>query len=494
MRSGNTRYQKERALSEVIGFVLILGIITAAFSLYLVYGVPAQGRENEINHMNDIKDQFVSYKIGLDALWVNHQMGTTVSNAFTLGTGGGYTQGSNSIIPIFSPVSSSGVIGINERGAENLTITSQSLIINSISKNTTVITVSQSVSVSSVPQHIYLNITGISLSDLTKNSVFGAQLQGVDSGGKTWIAQLNLTPRITSYQNYTLVTPTGTSGTYQLNSNYVTNYTGSDLTLTITKAGTIPLQDYIIYKNVAPGSYSIDLMDDAYGLGKYIGSSAYPMTINVTKSQSPLNDITASGLAVFGYNETLYTCTIPMGSLEYRAQNPYWISQTYYYQLGGVFLYQPTENGTTPKLPPEISFTYVNSTVTTQKIVTVNINALTIDQSSSGLVGGNSPVQIKTALTNQSSLPYVQGLSGNSRWINIAVTTTDPAAQAMWRNYFITTALAAGIPNYTTGISGNDTFIRIDGYDTTSGSFDVNVVAQNATYAVNVQGIGGTLQ
>ena len=51
---------RDQASSEVIGFVLIIAIIMAAFSLYLVYGVPVQGRENEINHMNDINDQFVS--------------------------------------------------------------------------------------------------------------------------------------------------------------------------------------------------------------------------------------------------------------------------------------------------------------------------------------------------------------------------------------------------------------------------------------------------
>ena len=79
------------ALSEVIGFVLILALITVAFSLYLVYGVPAQGRENEILHMGVVKDQFVEYKIGLDSLFTNNLVGTTMSNTFSLGTGGGYT-------------------------------------------------------------------------------------------------------------------------------------------------------------------------------------------------------------------------------------------------------------------------------------------------------------------------------------------------------------------------------------------------------------------
>ena len=60
---------RDDALSEVVGFVLILGVIVVALSLYQVYGVPAAGRENEIAHMNQVKDRFVDYKLALDSLW-----------------------------------------------------------------------------------------------------------------------------------------------------------------------------------------------------------------------------------------------------------------------------------------------------------------------------------------------------------------------------------------------------------------------------------------
>jgi ABC-type Fe3+ transport system permease subunit len=89
-KSGRCR---EAGLSEVIGFILIIGLIVVIASLYLTYGVPAQGRENEILHMNLVKDQFVTYKISLDSLFNNDKVGTAVSNSFTLGTSGGYTQG-----------------------------------------------------------------------------------------------------------------------------------------------------------------------------------------------------------------------------------------------------------------------------------------------------------------------------------------------------------------------------------------------------------------
>jgi len=492
-RGGLAVNRNERALSEVVGFVLILGIITAAFSLYLVYGVPAQGRENEILHMNDVKDQFVTYKLSLDSLFNNNKVGTSVSNSFTLGTSGGYTQGSNSIIPILSPVSSSGVIAINQRGEENLTITSQSLILNSTSKNTTQILINQSQVISNVPQHIYLNVTGVSSSDLTKDAIYTAQIMGTDASGKTWIARVNLTPSSVYYNETKAVTCPSNGGSCAVTYSTGYRYTGTDLTLTVVKSGNIALQNYIINKNVAAGNYAIDLMDDAYGLNNYISTSSFPLTVSISKSQSPLQDITTTGLVVFGYNERLYTNTITMGSLEYRAKNNYWIPQMYYYQTGGVFLEQ-NDGNITWKLPPEISF----SNDPSHTIVTVNINALILDNSSSGMVGGNSPVQVKTTLDSITPLPFAtvtQG-TGNTKWIRIAVNTNDDKARDMWTNYFAYTAKAAGIfPYSNVSSTATESYIVINGPDADpNGAFDINVIASNATYVPSVHGVGGILQ
>jgi hypothetical protein len=69
IKNSRVNHSFEPGLSEVIGFVLIIGLIVVEASLYLTYGVPAQGRENEIVHMNEIKDQFVGYKLSLDSLF-----------------------------------------------------------------------------------------------------------------------------------------------------------------------------------------------------------------------------------------------------------------------------------------------------------------------------------------------------------------------------------------------------------------------------------------
>ncbi|TAJ43397.1 DUF7289 family protein [Methanofollis fontis] len=115
----------EEALSEVVGFVLLLGVIVLALSVYQVYAVPAQGRENEIMHMNLVKDRFTDYKIALDSLWVNNATGVTLSMAFDLGSGSATTTGSGLSIPLLSPVGSSGAVSVASGGSV-LTITADS--------------------------------------------------------------------------------------------------------------------------------------------------------------------------------------------------------------------------------------------------------------------------------------------------------------------------------------------------------------------------------
>ena len=483
----------EDGLSEVIGFVLILGLIVVVSSLYLTYGVPAQGRENEILHMNEIKDQFVSYKLSMDSLFNNNKVGTTVSNSFTLGTSGGYTQGSFSIIPFMSPVNSGGTFAINQRTVEpeTLKITSQSLILNDSVKYK----VDLPAQVNYTPNHVYVNISNIQPVDLTTTRFYGITVNG--SG---WLAIINLTPRTEYYQYYTVTPspPTCTSPSIHLISGECLvphddyKYNRTDITVSILKGNVTTMQDYTIYRNVSSNVvYSIDLMNDAYGLSPAI---RYPDYISITVDNPQSSGIRAAGNITYDFSEmNPYTVSaISLGSIEYRAQNNYWIAQNYYYQMGGVFLEQMDGN-VTYKLPPEITFAYDNQSDPAKKIVTVNINALTIDPNNIGALGGNSPIQIKSTLANITTMPFVAG-TANTKWIWIGVNTTSNPSRQMWNNYFGYTATVAGIPHFTQGTIGTETYILINGYDESNNLFDINVIASNATYTTTVHGVGGIVQ
>ena len=123
--SSALRHGEERALSEVIGFVLLLGLIVAAFSLWMLFVVPVNGREEEITQMNNVKDRFTDYKISLDSLWTNNQSGVTLSTSFNLGTGGGSTQAGGLFLPLLNPIGSSAVLSVKDIG-DVMTINSSS--------------------------------------------------------------------------------------------------------------------------------------------------------------------------------------------------------------------------------------------------------------------------------------------------------------------------------------------------------------------------------
>ena len=494
-RDGNSF---ESGLSEVIGFVLIIGLIVVVASLYLTYGVPAQGRDNEILHMNQVKDQFIEYKLSLDSLFNNNKVGTTVSNSFTLGTVGGYTQGVLSFVPLMSPVRSSGVIAVNDRtkDSESLSLTSRSLILNDTVNDA----VDLPARIENLPKHIYVNISGITPSDLSKDTYYGVQVQGTG-----WLATVNLTPRFAYYDAYSVeqsvascppgkVISTNAGGTVScLVSIPTSNYTGSDISITMIKRNVPSVQDLTVYKMISPGTYTVDLMDDAYGLKSSI---QYPDDIYLAPTLDQFDTlhvtphIRGNGNVTFGYTEMTYSLQpIPLGALEFRGQNNYWIPQTYYYQMGGVFLSQ-NDGNITYKLPPEISFNFNNDPVITKKIVVVNINALTFDPDTRGIVGGSSSIQVKTHLDSISTLPYAPG-SANTKWIKIAVNTTNNQSRTMWKNYFDYTATVAGVPNFNTDIVGNETSITVYGYDTSDSWNDINVIAAKGTYSTAIYGAGG---
>ena len=115
------------AISEVIGFVLLLSLIIAVFSLYTVYVVPVNGREDEIAQMNYVERQFTDYKLTLDALWTSRLINTNgpspvlnvtpviSSSTLRLGNGGNSQQGSLSF-PLFKPFASSATMSIKTTG------------------------------------------------------------------------------------------------------------------------------------------------------------------------------------------------------------------------------------------------------------------------------------------------------------------------------------------------------------------------------------------
>jgi hypothetical protein len=128
----------------------------------------------------------------------------------------------------------------------------------------------------------------------------------------------------------------------------------------------------------------------------------------------------------------------------------------------------------------------------------VNINALTIDANDRGLIGGNSPVQVRTMLDSIVPLPYVAGdeITGNSKQVWIGVNTSDPRANAMWESYFESAARGSGIPAGEFNVSRlkNESYIAIYGVSADPDVNDIRLTVTNATYSTWVHGVGGVYE
>ena len=273
MRDGTAGRGREYALSEVVGFVLLIAVIISAFSLYLIYSVPAQGRDNEIRHMDEVKDEFVAYKLGVDLLWTNDQTDNTISTTIKPGTSGATMSGSSGFLPIVQPIASSGTVAINRRTPipEQLSIVSYSYMKNETNRKTDVplpITISQvQQPYPNSPDSLFINISVNSNIGPTADPYRAVVVNGIDSQSTVWNVSFNLTPRITYYQNYTSQSkpsgdpcPTSDFGpvlnldTFCLIPNNIYNYTGTDLTLTVIKNNTKTLSDFTLYKGITTGN------------------------------------------------------------------------------------------------------------------------------------------------------------------------------------------------------------------------------------------------
>lgn len=75
--------EDDRGVSEVVGFVLVLGILIGLLSLYQVYAVPAQNKEIEFKHNLRINEDLIEAR---NAILETKRTGQSVAVAVELGT------------------------------------------------------------------------------------------------------------------------------------------------------------------------------------------------------------------------------------------------------------------------------------------------------------------------------------------------------------------------------------------------------------------------
>ncbi len=473
----------DEGLSEVIGFILILALIAALASLYLVYVVPAEGRQNEIQHMNRVNDQFTQYKMTIDGLVIANQINRAVYNTFSLGTDqiststGGFFN-----FPLFKPAGSTGAILINRRN-DRVSINAEVLEQHPGVGNATINLGgddSYLALLSGQPTHLYTNFTltssyvvrqaNVSPSAVSEN--YGIHILPLGTDPPPWQVWINHTPRVDYISQDRVRFDT-------------------DLTVTVEKNGILILQETPILRGMSNQSptnrYFVDLLDPAYGLGDIIRG---PATLQRIRTSAYIEDESLS--STYGYNTIIFSDLRNPGSLEFRSGNRYFIDQNYYYQFGGVFLEQ--RDGMVNKITPSITLSRgVNDTtcVSIDEIVLIG----------TGVLGGTSPIQV------QSLIAYldrpVESPTGfaNAKWVAVRVESDTDDAVRMWNETFSRIRLTAEAspnnvpPSWSTVTrdAGGSTFF-IHGADTTNSTYDIELDLRRVFLNVSIQRIGTILQ
>jgi hypothetical protein len=449
--SGRGRARRE-GISEVIGFLMILAAVIFVLSLYLLYLMPAMGREAEIAQMAGVKESFAGYKMNIDTLWTSRQCTTDFGPALTLGSG--ETGGLLGFFPFLAPVKSGAVLALNQR-PENITISSDSYFLSSTggyteSKAIPTYPSSANVMVNTTPSHLFVNLS-------TTDPLLE---RGILVDGPGWDVWLNITPTYTYTRRTNITTDQATGGLGSVIEwdEYLWNST--DITVS-TYAGSSPVvRNLPVYRNIMGSTvYPVDLMNPAYGIST---SFQDPQSLWFQKSD---NVVSGTYLITYGFTSGVSSITLPLGSIEYRSNNFYYTPQNYYYQLGGVFLEQ--EDGSTVEIPPSISLSMVNTSPV------VRIGQILVQGSvTESQVSGSGPITVTSAVTDIESSALKAG--NNTRWVNVTIQAANQNVSAMWLRTFRELADRGGLPvtAYTNGTSGNYAFINIT---TNSKAYDVQL-------------------
>ncbi len=419
-------FNREKALSEVIGFILIIAIMMVIASLYMTYVVPAKGREAEIQHMTYVKNQFVDYKIALDSLWINGEENMAISRNLEMGTQGQSTQGQFVFLPLMNPAGSSGELAVSTgvgTGTVNITIggfgwdgrTSfdqdvyQSLYVLGSMQNTVNVPISE-------------YDTNYNRQTIPIMGIYPAY-----PISNPWNLSFYLSRDADFKPNGSWTIPPN-----QINSvNLVANLS-YNLVMDLRKSGnsTPVFERVIIRRDVKLGdTIPVNLMDPAYGLDIY----GPLVATNGTVTFSPRMQ---SGLTLPSPNMTasaVMESTEPqaMGSFSYQGNNYYWIPQRYSYQNGAIFLSQT--DGLVVRVLPVIALTTVNNT---PRVSVTSIRITGLEDS----VSGTSPVQVVTRVTNITRNAIKSTIFSsepdNVYFFKLSFDNLTPESVAQWKDTF----------------------------------------------------------
>lgn len=356
---GRTR---EQGLSEVIGFLMIVSLLTILFSMYLLYVVPIQGRDAEISHMKYITQEFIGLKADLDGLIINDKVNMPIARSFELGTLSSVGSGSLSILPMSSFIEATGLLMVNEQN-DFLSVTVNGDLVNLSDTNQTVGPLLEIACLS--PEQCPAIPKNYTINDRYYNVTIKPRYSLTNQSGTLAFSLPHVYLNMSS-------NPAGSA----INTTMVLYYNISsyDLVLETRENSTSnpkPLfAEKTIIENLTFGrNYTYNILKDNDLLPN--NSTDY-YQIQVDESIIPDKYAPQSITTKVG----LYPPRI--GSFQYESSNRYWINQNLLYEMGGLFLSQPADGGSSVMLIPSIALTPILDISTGDYNLKVSVNNIRI--------------------------------------------------------------------------------------------------------------------
>jgi hypothetical protein len=425
----------QRAVSSVLGAILLFGLLVVTILRIRIEFVPVWDHDREADFMARSSAQFAQIKTDLDRQVAN-QTSASITDPLSLGGGGGFS--------FFRGVDKAGTLTFTPRGAgEGFTIESNQLTIQSrdgvalegLQTYTNVVSPQTASNVVDIPAlKVRLNdplATGPGATlriDLTSGTACAGQLV-VSIGGLTATRPRNIA---------------------------IQTFTGYSTACVSPTAQPIHSRDLLIgcaNPCVSPTTFFFDALEPELVFNQVLAAATKPLTVTMTETGSPpmdasvvfvydqavaggINRVGGGGLVAPGFQGTL-----SVGTLTVSKENSQYPSQTLVLEYGAIILDQ--QGDAAMAYPPLFT---VNTTATQARLDIV-LPALT---------GTPNQVGASAAATVTSVPAGVRGsIDAIAPRITISVTTDFPGT---WTDYWDETLLKAGFTkgtHFTTGPTPN---------------------------------------
>lgn len=346
---------------------MIVALLTILFSMYLIYVVPIQGRDAEISHMKYITQEFIGLKADIDGLIINNKVNLPIARSFELGTLSSVGSGSLSILPLSSFIEATGLLMVNEQN-DFLAVTVNGSMVN----------------LSNLPPVVTPPITDPIL-EINCSSPTACPEIPINFTVSDRFYNMTVKPR------YSLTTNNGTAGFTlpHVYFNISSSPFGSATNSSVPFFFNISSYDLILETRLNSTADPKPLISEKTLIENLTFGRNYTYNILKDNDLIPNNSTDyylihadeAIGKDLYSpHNLTTKVGMFPprIGSFQYESSNRYWVNQNLLYEMGGLFLNQPADGGSSVMLIPSIALTPIQDISTGDYHLKVSINNIRI--------------------------------------------------------------------------------------------------------------------